>query len=207
MKKKGFFITFEGIDGSGKTTQLKLTEKFLRQQGYPLLILREPGSTSLSEQIRKILLNKKNGMTPVTELLLYLAARAELVQQIIAPSLSRGITVLCDRFHDSTTAYQGYGRGLDIALINRLNGLAMGKSRPDMTFLIDVDYRTSLGRRKGKSDRLESESKKFFDRVRLGFLEIARHEKDRIIVIDGSHSVDMTFSEVADCLRKRLKIR
>ncbi|MBN2227557.1 MAG: dTMP kinase [candidate division Zixibacteria bacterium] len=204
--KHGWFVTFEGIDGSGKTTQWKLTEKYLRKCGYDLLALREPGSTALAERIRKILLDKKLAITPVAELNLYLAARAGLVQEVIAPALKQGRVVVCDRFYDSTTAYQGYGRGLDIALIRKLNALAVGSCIPDLTFLVDVDYATSLSRRKKTSDRLESESRAFFKRVREGFLEIARKNKKRVVVLDGRTSVDELFAEVRAWLNRRLTI-
>jgi dTMP kinase len=207
MKKRGLLITFEGIDGSGKTTQLKMTAAFLRKQGYRFLILREPGSTPIAEQIRKILLGKENSISPASELLLYLAARADLVQKVIAPALTGGVIVLCDRFYDSTMAYQGYGRGLDISLIERLNDLTVGKVRPDLTFLVDVDYQTSLQRRKRDSDRLESESKAFFDRVRGGFLALARKEKERMVILDGKKPAADIFAEVENCLRKKLNIR
>jgi dTMP kinase len=206
MRKNGFFITFEGIDGSGKTTQLLMTEKYLRQRGLDVLVLREPGSTSLAEKIRKILLDKNNSIPPESELLLYLAARADLVQKVIAPALKNGKIVLCDRFYDSTTAYQGYGRKLNIALIKKLNHLMVGATIPDITFIIDVDFETSLQRRKKESDRLESESKKFFESVRRGFLAIAREEKKRVCIIDGRITADATFAEVIGCLKRKLKI-
>jgi dTMP kinase len=206
MRKNGFFITFEGIDGSGKTTQLLMTEKYLRQRGLDVLVLREPGSTSLAEKIRKILLDKNNSIPLESELLLYLAARADLVQKVIAPALKNGKIVLCDRFYDSTTAYQGYGRKLNIALIKKLNHLMVGATIPDITFIIDVDFETSLQRRKKESDRLESESKKFFESVRRGFLAIAREEKKRVCIIDGRITADATFAEVIGCLKRKLKI-
>ena len=224
MKRKGFLITFEGIDGSGKTTQLRLTEKYLRDKGYDILVLREPGSTPLGEKIRKILLHRpvrrpgldrQNKINPASDLLLYVAARAELVKDVIEPSLKRGTIILCDRFYDSTTAYQGYGRGIDINLIENLNRVAVGESIPDLTFLVDLDYRTSLGRRKKFTDRLESESKAFFNRVRRGFLEIARKEPQRIAMLDGRKGEEELFisvksricQEVASCLRTLLKIK
>ena len=206
MMKHGLFITFEGIDGSGKTTQWKLTGKYLNRGGHDVLALREPGSTPLSERIRKILLYKKLTITPVAELNLYLAARAGLVQEVIAPALKQGQIVICDRFYDSTTAYQGYGRGLDIPLIKKLNALAVGACIPDLTFLVDVDYATSLSRRKKTSDRLESESRAFFKRVREGFLEIARKNKQRIVVLDGRKTIDALFEEVCACLNRKLNI-
>jgi dTMP kinase len=206
MKKKGYLITFEGIDGSGKTTQLKKAERFLRHCGFDILVLREPGSTSLAEKIRKILLDKKNNIPAEAELLLYLAARADLVRKVIDPALKAGKIVLCDRFYDSTTAYQGYGRNLDVALINKLNRLVAGTSIPDLTFIIDVDFKTSLRRRKKESDRLESESKRFFEAVRRGFLTIGRKEKRRVCIIDGRGTAEAVFTEVQNCLKRNLKI-
>ena len=205
MKKTGLFITFEGIDGCGKTTQLKLAEKYLKSIDLTPLVIREPGSTPVSEKIRIILLNKDLELDGLSELMLYVAARAELVREVIAPSIKSGKIVLCDRFCDSTTAYQGYGREIDVPLITRLNNLAIGDSKPNLTFLIDVDYKTSLTRRKKVSDRLENESKAFFNKVRRGFLEIARKEKKRIKVINGRHSIEMIFNEVEHWLRRKLK--
>jgi dTMP kinase len=206
MKKNGYLITFEGIDGSGKTTQLKRAERFLRHCGFDVIFLREPGSTSLAEKIRKILLDKKNNIPAEAELLLYLAARADLVRKVIDPALKAGKIVLCDRFYDSTTAYQGYGRNLDVALINKLNRLVAGTSIPDLTFIIDVDFKTSLRRRKKESDRLESESKRFFEAVRRGFLTIGRKEKRRVCIIDGRGTAEAVFTEVQNCLKRKLKI-
>nr|MBN2276551.1 dTMP kinase [candidate division Zixibacteria bacterium] len=202
----GYFITFEGIDGSGKTTQLQMAEKFLADNGRSTLVLREPGSTPISEKIRDLLLNPGLKINPVSELMLYLAARAELVAQVIAPAIDNGRIVLCDRFHDSTTAYQGYGRGIEVALVSRLNELAIGKYKPHLTFLIDVDYRTSLTRRKTATDRLEAENHEFFDRVRQGFLQIARNEPDRVIVINGNRTPVEIFIEVKDCLSRKMNI-
>ena len=207
MRRKGFFITFEGIDGSGKTTQLKLTEKYLKNLKFDLLTLREPGSTPLSERIRDILLDKKMTINPVSELLLYVSARADLVERVIAPALREGKIILCDRFYDSTIAYQGYGRRLDIDQVKRINQMAVGDCKPDLTFLIDITYHKSLERRKKTSDRLEVESKAFFNRVRRGFIEIANQEKKRVIVLDGKKSPDKIFDEVKQCLRKKLSIK
>jgi dTMP kinase len=207
MRKRGWFITFEGIDGSGKTTQLKMTEQLLGMLHFPILVVREPGSTPVAEKARKILLSKKNHITAESELFLYLAARADLVKKIIAPALNKGVIVLCDRFYDSTVAYQGYGRGLDIDLIGELNHLAVGRYEPDITFLIDVDYKTSLKRRKKQRDRLESESMAFFNRVRKGFLKIAQRERKRVIVLDGRKRVEVVFAEVDSCLKMRLHIK
>lgn len=207
MDGKGYFITFEGIDGCGKTTQLKMTEQYLSEKGLPVLEIREPGSTPLSEKIREILLNMEFHINPVSELMLYVAARAELIRDVIIPSLFDGKIILCDRFFDSTTAYQGYGRDLDIESIKQLHKLSVGQFIPDLTILIDVDYETSLTRRKQKADRLESESEDFFNKVRKGFLEIAKQEPKRIVVIDGNKSIEEIFSEVQACLWTRLEIK
>ncbi len=206
MKRKGLFITFEGIDGCGKTTQLKLANKYLKKRGLSPLVIREPGSTPVSEKIRKILLNKDLDLEGFSELMLYIAARAELVREVIAPSIGNDKIILCDRFYDSTTAYQGYGRGINVLLITRLNNLAIGNNKPDLTFLFDVDYKTSLTRRKEVTDRLESESRIFFNKVRRGFLEIARKEKRRIKVIDGRKSTEEISNEVENWLKRKLKI-
>jgi len=207
MSRDGYFITFEGIDGCGKTTQLKLAEKYLTENERHPLVIREPGSTPLSEKIRKILLNGEMYINPVSELMLYVAARAELTNDIIIPALEEGRIILCDRFFDSTTAYQGYGRDLDIDTIYGLHELSVGKYRPDLTFLVDVDYATSLTRRKKTADRLESESKEFFEKVRRGFLEVSKREPERVVVINGNNSIDDIFSEVRDCLKEKLNIR
>ncbi len=206
MRRKGLFITFEGIDGSGKTTQLGLTEKYLKNLKYDVLTLREPGSTPLSERIREILLDKKLNINPVSELLLYVSARAELVGRVIAPALKEGKIVLCDRFDDSTVAYQGYGRMLDIEQVKQINRSAVGGCGPDMTFLVDITYAKSLERRKKSSDRLEAETEAFFNRVREGFLKIADREKNRVCVLDGKKSPEEIFEEVKKCLRKKLSI-
>ena len=209
MKCKSMFITFEGIDGCGKSTQLKLTNNYLKKLGYQPQILREPGSTILSEKIRKILLNKNIKINSISELMLYIAARAELVESTIGPALDSGKIILCDRFYDSTTAYQGFGRGINRSVIDKMNRLAVGKYKPNLTFIIDIDYPTSLKRMKKinkVADRLESESKTFFNKVRFGFKEISRQNKRRVVLLNGKRSIDKIFDEVKDCLNRKLKI-
>ncbi len=203
---KGMFITFEGIDGSGKTTQLEAATEYLSQTGNEPLVLREPGSTPVSEKIRSILLDNSLTMSPVAELMLYEAARAELVAEVIGPALENNKIVLCDRFYDSTTAYQGYGRGIAIEVIEKMNDLAVGKYHPDLTLIFDVDYDISLTRRKETLDRLESETKDFFFRVKEGFLKIAQNDPGRITVIDGNRGTEQIFNEVKDCLNRLLEI-
>lgn len=200
----GLFVTFEGIDGCGKTTQLKRARRFLDGLGYKTSSLREPGSTPAAEKIRKILLNNHSSINDVTELLLYEAARSEITDHEIRPLLKSGHIVLCDRFYDSTTAYQGYGRGLDIAMVKRLHRVAVGEIRPDLTLLFDIDLKTASARLGEKRDRLESQPRAFFSRVRRGFLEIASREKSRVKVIDGSGSAEDIFVQVKKHLLRKL---
>ncbi|MDD3732186.1 MAG: dTMP kinase, partial [candidate division Zixibacteria bacterium] len=193
--KPSFFITFEGIDGCGKTTQMELAFEYLTASGLTVYKFREPGSTRVAEKIREILLHKDNSLSDITELFLYEAARAEITEKEIHPALKKGHTVLCDRFYDSTTAYQGYGRGLDIKLVKKLHRIAVGDLTPDLTFLFDLDLKTALSRRGTSPDRLESQPKAFFERVRQGFLKIAGEERQRIVVIDAAGSVEDVFGE------------
>jgi dTMP kinase len=203
--KRGLFITFEGIDGCGKTTQAMLTYKHLIAAGYRVKLVREPGSTDVAERIRSILLDRKLQVGHVTELLLYEAARAEVTEKEIAPALARGQMVLCDRFYDSTTAYQGFGRKLDVGMVRGLHRVAVGDVKPDLTLVFDVNLTTAMKRRSGKPDRLESQSRAFFERVRKGFLEIARKERRRVKVIDAAQPVETVFGEVRKHLARKLQ--
>lgn len=185
---KGLFITFEGIDGSGKSTQVTALKDFLEGKGLQVLLVREPGSTVIGEKIRSILLDKANsGMTSEAELLLYEAARSQNVSEVIRPALQRGRIVICDRFYDSTVAYQGYGRGLDLDAVNFLNRYATGGLEPDITFLLDLPAKSAWDRmnvREGSQDRLEIEGLGFMDKVRAGYLELSsRHA--RMIKLDA----------------------
>lgn len=196
----GLFITFEGIDGCGKTTQARRLYNYLRRRDLPVLFLREPGGTPVSERIRRILLDRSLHITPLAELLLYEAARAHLAETVILPELKKGTIVICDRYFDSTTAYQGFGRRLDRRLIGMLNGMASLKKPPDLTFIFDVDYGTSLARRKKNADRLEKESRPFFNRVRRGFKSLAVQR--RVILLDGRLEIEPLFDQVkAQALR------
>lgn len=202
---RGLFITFEGIDGCGKSTQAAKLYRQMSDQGYRVKLLREPGSTKTAERIRKILLDKRLSVSDRAELLLYEAARAELTATEIRPLLDDGWIVLCDRFYDSTTAYQGYGRKLDIRMVRSLHKVAVGNLVPDLTLVFDIDLKTAKDRRQQTADRLESEGDAFFTRVRKGFLEIARKERRRVKVIPAEGSIDDTFAEVNKLVGRKLK--
>ncbi|MDH4158094.1 MAG: dTMP kinase [candidate division Zixibacteria bacterium] len=207
LKESPLFVTFEGIDGCGKTTQAMMTYHLLSSRGYKVKLLREPGSTAVSEKIREILLDRKLSMTDITELLLYEAARAEIVGREIAPLLKKGYVVLCDRFYDSTTAYQAYGRRLDVKMVKATNKIAVGRLVPTLTFLFDIDLKTAAARAGMHKDRLELQSKTFFNRVRLGFLEIARKERRRIKVVDASRPIETIFADVKRILARKIDLK
>ncbi|TCK03363.1 dTMP kinase [Phorcysia thermohydrogeniphila] len=200
------FITFEGIEGCGKSTQAKLLYEWLKENGYKALLTREPGGTEAAEEIRNFILKHHNEKFPAfAELCLYIAARGFHVENLIKPSLQKGIIVICDRFSDSTLAYQGYGRGLPIHLITSMNKEATGDIEPDITFLLDVPVEVGLSRIKAKKkDRLEEEPLQFHQRVREGFLKIAEENPDRIVVIDGTKEKGTIFSEVLNQVVRRL---
>lgn len=196
--QRGRFITFEGIDGCGKTTQFRLLAQWLRDRGKDVVETVEPGGTAIGRQIRKILLDPASAdIQPRTELLLYFASRAQNVDQVIRPALDSGRMVLCDRFTDSTLVYQGCGRGLDTDVVRDLDRIACRGLRPDVTFLIDIDLETSLMRARRRNERvgpaesrIDEESGAFHERVRQGYLSLARTEPDRIVVIDGRRPIN-----------------
>ena len=196
------FITFEGADGCGKTTQIKLIDEYLRSKGYKTLLTREPGSKGLGEKIREILLNYDGEVSSRCESFLFLADRAQHVDCIIKPALQEGTIVLCDRHTDSTVAYQGYGRGLDIEEIKKLNALATGGLKPDLTIVFDVDIETSLARVGKNKDRMESSGIEFFKKVREGFLEIAKEEPQRVKVINSSDTIENIHKKVVELIGK-----
>ncbi len=187
MKRDGIFITFEGGEGTGKTTQIKELARVLKKQGIPVLVTREPGGTPLADKIRCILLDASNKhIAPEEELFLYELARRDHVSEVIQPALKKGMIVLCDRFTDATMAYQGYGRSLSKKKIEVLNQAATGGLTPDKTFVFDMPVRTGLKRAKdrcGTLDRLEQEKVSFHERVRKGYLTLARKEKKRFRVL------------------------
>ena len=204
----GFFITFEGIEGCGKSTQLELLKAHLESKGRAVLSVREPGGTLLGERVRSVLLNgTEEGIDPWAELFLYEACRAQLVARVIRPALAEGKVVLCDRFFDSTLAYQGFGRGLDAGKIEGLNALATGGLVPDLTFLVDCAEDVGLKRAwarinasaGAREDRFEKEELAFHRRVREGFLAIAG-AVPRVKVIDGSREISTVHREICDII-------
>lgn len=200
----GHFIAVEGVDGCGKSTQARLIAAALEAAGHSVLRLREPGGVAISEKIRAILLDPANGeMGDVCELLLYEAARAQLVHQVIRPALAAGKTVICDRFYDSTTAYQAFADGLDRGMVSQANELAVDGCRPDLTLVFDLPVEDALRRRSGREaeDRLELKGLEFQERVAAGFRAVAADEPDRVKLIDAGGSIAEVFSGVAAELR------
>jgi len=194
------FVTFEGIDFCGKSTQVELLRKFFLKQNKKVEIIREPGGTEISELVRNILLDKKNyHMVVETEIFLFSAARAQLVREKIRPYLNQGIYVISDRFHDSTTAYQGFGRGIDIESVIHINSLAIGNTVPDITFLLDITVEEAGKRKKLMEnfdpDRIEASDSSFYERVRAGYLYLAEQE-ERIHVINGMKPVEDIHLEI-----------
>ena len=200
--REGLFITFEGADGCGKTTQIELLDKYLREKGRETLLTREPGAKGLGIKLREILLNYDGEVSPQCESFLFLADRAQHVDCIIKPAIKEGKIVLCDRHTDSTVAYQGYGRGLDINEINMLNNIATGGLKPDLTIVLDVDIETSMQRVGKTKDRMESAGIEFFKRVRQGFMEISKKEPNRVKVINSSDTIENIHKQVVELVEK-----
>jgi dTMP kinase len=189
------FITFEGTEGCGKSTQVKRLAARLESLGIPLLVTREPGGTPIGETIRELLqfAPQSSGMTAETELLLFEASRSQLVRETIKPALERGLCVISDRFFDSTTVYQGAARKLDRQLVEQLNAFAVGDCRPDLTFVLDIDAPTAHARMQQtvrRPDRMEQEPMEFYERVRQGYRELAKGEPNRVVLIDGTQTLN-----------------
>jgi dTMP kinase len=213
MKQQRFFITFEGPEGGGKSTHSILLEKYLLSKGFDVVHTREPGGTSLAEKIRKILLDPENSISPLTELMLYEAARAQHVTDVIVPALEKKKIVICDRYTDATIAYQGYGRKIDIDTIRALNAIATFNIVPDLTILMDIPVEKGLIKAKSlnketyiSGDRLERESLEFHTKVRNGYLALAKNEPDRIKIIKMKDTHEETSSEIINVVNKALKI-
>ena len=193
---KGLFITFEGVDGCGKTTQIKLLKEYYENIGKTVLLTREPGARGLGEKLREILLNYDGDVSPNCESFLFLADRAQHIDTIIKPAINRGEIVLCDRHTDSTVAYQGYGRGLDINRIKMLNDIATDGLKPDLTFVFDVDIETSMLRVGKTKDGMESAGIEFFQKVRQGYIAISKEEPQRVKLLNGTDSVENIHHEI-----------
>ena len=214
---RGKFITFEGPEGSGKTTQLLLLQKYLKENGVAVISTREPGGTETSEKLRNIILDSANlHISDRTELLLILSSRAQNTEEIILPALKEGKVVLCDRYSDSTLAYQSFGRGFDLDTVKEMCVFSSGGLKPDLTFLIDIDPALGLDRAKlsakiktarGDHDRMESQGLAFHRKVREGFLKLANAEPERFRVLDGKEPIEKIHSEIVKLTTEILKVR
>jgi dTMP kinase len=204
------FISFEGIDYSGKTTQAAMLADALKRSGKGVLLLREPGGTVISERVRSILLDSKHDeLTPVAELLLFSAARNQLIQEVIRPALQQNKIVICDRFVDSTTVYQGFGRGLNLNDVKAVNEISTDGILPAFTFFLDIEVEEMLRRREavsGTADRMESAGIEFYQKVRDGFWNIAQLSPERFIVINGNRSIDIIHNEIHDFIFKKVSL-
>jgi len=208
MHKRGLFITFEGPEGSGKTTHSRLLVGFLRKHGYKALHTREPGGTFISEKIRGILLDPKNKkMDVVCEMLLYMAARAQIIKEKILPALKKGRIVICDRFIDATVAYQGYAGGLDVKIIKNIGGLVTRGLWPDLTFLLDIESRKGLLRAGGYKDRVEKKPLSYHRRVREGYLAIARKEPKRVRIVTAIGDIADTQEKIRKTVLRHINFR
>ncbi len=209
MANRGLFITFEGTDGAGKTTQIQRLSTELRQTGYDICLTREPGGTPISEQIRDMLLNPDHGeMAATTELLLYAASRAQHVSEIIKPALESGKIVISSRFADAMVVYQGYGRGLDLERINRLNRIATDGVTPDVTFVLDLPVEIGLQRvqkSRGGLDRLEREKIDFHQRLRDGYRALAEQEPQRLKLVDAQASPEQVYVQIEAAIQPLLQ--
>jgi dTMP kinase len=206
VKKRGLFITFEGTEGAGKSTQIRKAAACLRRKGHSVLLLREPGGTRISEAVRAIILNKDFGeMGHKTELLLYLAARAQIVNEKILPALRSGRAVICDRFEDSTLAYQGYGRGISLNEIRTVSRMMVrGELMPDLTFVLDIPPAEGM-KRGGRYDRMELQALAFHNRVRRGFLDLAKKNPARYRVIDARQDKQAVADQIREVLERALR--
>ncbi|MEA3470708.1 MAG: dTMP kinase [Thermodesulfobacteriota bacterium] len=211
----GLFITFEGIEGSGKTTQIGIAGDYLDKKKIPFIITEEPGGTGLGSELRRILLDKTSlNIAEKAELLLFAADRAQHIEEVILPAMKEGKVVLCDRFSDATIAYQGFGRGVDLDFIRTVNNFSSQSLKPDLTLLFDVPVETGLGRitsrisptgKASLEDRFEREKAEFHRRIRDGYLSLLRDEPDRIRLIDGSREVDEVAKEVCHCVAELIE--
>ena len=208
---KGIFITFEGIEGSGKSTQLSMLNKWLTNHDYDVVATREPGGTKIGEKIRELLRSgsKDDVFSPRTELMLFEASRAQHMEEIVLPALNKGKIVLCDRFFDSTTVYQGVARAIDTDIVHILNDFSSFEKKPDLTIILDIDVDESMNRlikRETSKDRIEQEDRKFFENVRNGYLGLAQNN-ERFFVVDGTSDANSIQQKIRDELSKRFFVR
>ena len=221
MSRRGKFITFEGLDGTGKSTQMRKLATALRAAGFKVIETREPGGTSTGEKIRRVLLDSStNGLSPLAEMALMFASRAQHIAEVIQPALEQGSVVLCDRFTDSTEAYQGSGRKLGSESVLELHRVLCGDLQPDLTILLDSDAASSLGRARrrnqrasrnrssnhGDENRFEQETRAFFARVREGYLAIAAREPQRVVAVDASGTPAQTHRRIMEVIARKLKL-
>ncbi len=200
MSKKGYFITFEGADGCGKTTQSRLVQEYLNNKGYQTVWTREPGSYGLGQKIRELLLHYDGDVAPMCETFLFLADRAQHIENFVKPAVLSGKVVICDRHTDSTIAYQGYGRGEDIQQLEYLNNLATGSTIPDLTFVFDVSTDVAQKRVGDEKDRMESAGIEFHKKVREGYLDIAKKSPNRVKVVDANNDIETVFADTVKIL-------
>ncbi len=203
--QKGLFITFEGADGSGKTTQLNNVKSFLEQKGFDVVITREPGALDIGQKIRNILLHHDGIVADRCEMFLFLADRAQHVETFIKPAIDEGKIILCDRHTDSTIAYQGYGRGQDINLLKDLNKIAINGLNPDLTLLFDVSTEVAQERVGSEKDRMESAGIEFHKKVRNGYLELQKQEPERIKIVNANNSIEEVFEETKAIVSKLIQ--
>jgi len=202
--KRGIFVTFEGADGTGKTTQFRLLQERLQREGIPHISVREPGATEAGERLRRLLLHSPDTrLAPETEALLYAAARVQLVREKILPTLERGVHVLCDRYVDSSLAYQGYGLGLPLSFVRDVNQVALHEAMPDLTVLFSLPPGIRYGE-PDNNDRIELRNSEFHQRVQQGYLELAAEDPGRIVVVDASEAADLVESRVWKMVKGQL---
>ncbi len=204
------FISFEGIDFSGKSTQISLLKEYLESRGFQVYVLREPGGTEISERIRQILLDKNHSeMSDWTEIFLYSAARAQLVQQKIIPLLTEGYFIIADRYVDSTTAYQGYGRGIGLKMVTAINQAATSGVMPSVTFLMDIDPASAYLRRQSgarSTDRLEEAGREFYERIYQGYQQMAREQAQRFVVVDALQQIEQIHEKIVTVLNRKINL-
>ncbi len=204
MSHRGFFITFEGPEGSGKSSQSRMLIRWLRQQGYHAIFLRDPGSTALGRTLRQVLLHAAVPISPLVEALLFIGGRVQLVEEKIAPALAKGRVVICDRFHDATVAYQGFGGELNVPWLNRLGRSAIGGVMPQLTILLDVPPARGFARLRRAKDRIERKARVFHERVRAGYRKLAARERNRFVVLDATQPPEDIQRRIRQIVTRRL---